>query len=221
MKNTLFLFLTCFCFVVSVNAQINADLLLGLVSGTSLEINNITNPVEGSLVYNSDEEKMYLNTASGFKGIPSTDDVSIGFYVGTFQISAVGDVIVSGIPFQPASITFTAYANIASSIVNGDNEVANNNNTAINMHGSMMGFARNNGASITQQVIFNGASGASVNDISRYASSSYSIGLRYADNDGNNLGLTTASISSFNTDGFTINTDSFTGGILIIYEAYR
>jgi hypothetical protein len=221
MKTTIIFLLTCFYSVTSANAQINGELLFGLISGTTEEISNITNPTEGSLVYNSDEEKMYLNTASGFKGIPSSDEVSNSFYVGTFQITGAGEVIVSGIPFQPSSITFTAYANIASMNVNGDNEVANNDNTAINVHGSMKGFARNNGATITQQVIFNGASGSSVNDISRYASSSYAIGLRYSNNNGDNLGLTTASISSFNTDGFTINTNNFTGGILIIYEAYR
>ncbi len=221
MKTTITLFLICFCFTISANAQISGDLLLGLVQATTAEMSTITNPIEGSLIYNSDEEKMYLNTASGFKGIPSADDVSVGFFVGTLQISGTGDVIVSGLPFQPSSITFTAYANIAGPTVNEDNGVADNNNTAINVHGSMKGFARNNGATTTEQVIFNGASGASVNDISRYASSSYSIGIRYADNNGDSLGLTTASISSFNTDGFTLNTDNFTGGILVIYEAYR
>jgi len=205
----------------SLKAQIDGTLLLGLKLATTAEMSTITNPVEGSLIYNSDEEKMYLNTASGFIGIPSANDVSGNFYAGVFQISATGNTVISGLPFEPSSITFTAYANIDSPNINADNGVGDNSNTAINVHGSMKGFAQNNVATITQQVIFNGANGASVNDISRYASNSHAIGIRYADNNGDNLGLTTASISSFNTDGFTVNTDNFTGGILVIYEAHK
>ncbi len=215
--------ITGFLFIatLSMKAQIDGGLLLGLVQATTAEMGTITNPVEGSLIYNSEEEKMYLNTASGFEAVPSADDVSSGFYVGTFQISGTGNVVVSGLPFQPSSITFTAYANIAGPNVNADNGTSENDNTFVNVHGSMKGFARDNGGTTTQQVIFNGASGASVNDISRYASSTHSIGIRYANNDGDNLGLTTASIASFNSNGFTVNTDNFTGGILVIYEAYR
>ncbi len=207
--------------IVTAEAQIDGGLLLGLVQATTAEMATITNPVEGSLIYNSDEEKMYLNTATGFTAIPSSEDASAKFYVGSFLINATGNVIISGLPFQPSSITFTAYANITSSDINADNGGDNNDNTAINVHGSMKGFARNDGATNAQQVIFNGANGNSVNDITRYASSTHCIGLRYANTNGDLLGLTTASISSFNTDGFTISTDNFTSGILVIYEAYR
>ncbi len=205
----------------SLKAQIDGTLLLGLTLATTAEMSTITGPVEGSLIYNSEEEKMYLNTASGFVGIPSADDASNSYYVGSFIISGTGNQSITGLPFEPSSVTFTAYANIDSANIDADNGVNDNENTAINVHGSMMGFARNDGGSIAQQVIFNGASGASVNDISRYASSSHSIGLRYADNNGTSLGLTSASLTSFNTDGFTVNTDNFTGGILVIFEAHK
>lgn len=56
---------------LSIKAQIDGGLLLGLVPATTAEMSTVTNPVEGSLIYNSDEEKMYLNTASGFAKIPS------------------------------------------------------------------------------------------------------------------------------------------------------
>lgn len=65
------------------SAQIDGNLLLGLTSGTSAEINTIINPVAGSLVFNSDEGKMYLNTGTGFARIPSIDTNSIDFWNST------------------------------------------------------------------------------------------------------------------------------------------
>ncbi|CAN0604032.1 unnamed protein product, partial [Ectocarpus sp. 12 AP-2014] len=97
-----------------------------------------------------------------------------------------------------------------------------NNNTGIaNSFGSMNGFARNDGNTIVEQVIYVGGSGNSINDISRYASNSHCIGLRYGNQNGNNLGVTSATVTRFNTDGFTINTDSFADGIVVIYQAFR
>lgn len=219
-KKTIFIALLV-CASTSLKAQIDGTLLLGLTQATSAEMTTVINPVNGSLIYNSDEEKMYLNTSSGFVAIPSANDAPASFYVGSFTISATGNQVISGLPFEPSSVTFTAYANIDSANIDDDNGVGDNDNTAINVHGSMTGFARNDGASIAQQVIFNGASGASVNDITRYASSSHSIGLRYANSNGDSLGLTSAGVTSFNADGFTVNTDNFTGGILVIFEAHK
>jgi len=85
----------------------------------------------------------------------------------------------------------------------------------------MKGYAFNHSGAITQQVIFNGGSGNSINDISRYASSSHCIGLRYTNNNGDNLGLTNASLTSFNTNGFTLNVTTATDAVVVIYEAYR
>lgn len=64
----------------SLKAQIDGGLLLGLVPATTAEMNTITNPVEGSLIYNSDEEKMYMNTASGFAKIPSIGTGLLDFW---------------------------------------------------------------------------------------------------------------------------------------------
>ncbi|GAL63792.1 hypothetical protein [Algibacter lectus] len=84
----------------------------------------------------------------------------------------------------------------------------------------MQGYATNYGV-IDQQVIFNGGNGNSINDISRYASSSRAIGIRYGNQNGDNLGLTAAEVTSFNADGFTINVTDKTEDIIVIYEAYR
>jgi len=266
----------------SVKAQIDGNLLLHLTKATTAEMNAATNLTEGLVLYNTDEEKMYLyqssawieiptekislsagtNTTISGNGIttpytisvPSLDDADAdasneiqtlaitndqlsisgtggntvtlppvsSVYVGSFQISATGSIDIDEVPFEPSAVTFTAYANVETPNINSDNAVGNNNNGIANAHGSMKGFARKDGAtSITEQVIYNGGSGNSINDISRYASSSHSIGLRYSNQNGDNLGLTTATVTSFNTDGFTINTDNFSDGILVIYEAYR
>ena len=277
-KTILFFILTA----ISVNAQIDGNLVLNLIKATTAEMNVTTNVTEGLVLYNTDEEKMYLyqssawieiptekvnlsagtNTTISGDGIttpytinaPSLDDddadtsneiqtlsitndqltisgtggntVTIppvsSVYTGSFQITGTGSIDIEDIPFEPSAVTFTAYANVEVPNLNADNGVGNNTNTVVNAFGSMKGFARKDGAtSITEQVIYNGGNGTSINDISRYASSSHSIGLRYSNQNGDNLGLTTATVTSFNTDGFTINVDNFTDGILVIYEAYR
>ncbi|MDC6390191.1 hypothetical protein PP182_15970 [Maribacter sp. PR1] len=142
-------------------------------------------------------------------------------YVGTFRITSAGNVTITGIPFEPTSISFTAYANVEDFNMDTDNGVGNNNSGLANAFGNMRGFARNDGGSIAEQVIYIGGSGNSINDISRYASSSHSIGLRYSNQNGDKFGLTTARVTSFNTNGFTLNTDNYSDGIVVIFEAYR
>jgi hypothetical protein len=85
----------------------------------------------------------------------------------------------------------------------------------------MNGFARDEGASIAHQVIYVGGHGNSINDISRFASDSHCIGLRYGNQNGNNLGITSARVTSFNADGFTLNTDRFADGVVVLFTAYR
>lgn len=65
---------------VKVSAQIDGTLLLGLTPIPNTDVTTISNPPEGALFYNTDEEKIYLNTASGFIGIPSLDTNSIDFW---------------------------------------------------------------------------------------------------------------------------------------------
>lgn len=142
-------------------------------------------------------------------------------YVGTFRITVAGTVTITGVPFQPSSITFTAYANVENYDIDTDNGVGNNNTGIANAYGNMRGFARDDSGTTNEQVIYNGGHGNSINDISRYASSSHSIGLRYSNQNGDKIGLTTATVTSFNSNGFTMNTDNFSDGIVVIFEAYR
>ncbi|MGJ8714718.1 MAG: hypothetical protein ACSHXG_06430 [Maribacter stanieri] len=198
------------------NAQLDSGLLLGLISASTADINATTDASKGSLVFNSDDNEVYVFNGTSWSAMGEKKN-----YTGTFRITGSGSITISGIPFQPSSISFVAYANIEDFNLNTDNGTRNNDNSLPNAYGSMKGFARDDNGSITEQVIFNGGNGNSINDISRYASSSHSIGIRYANQNGDNLGLTTATLSNFNSDGFTLNTDNFSDGLVIIFEAFK
>ncbi|WP_405395696.1 hypothetical protein [Maribacter sp. Asnod2-G09] len=201
---------------ILVNAQLESGLLVGLTTGTTSDINATTDAAQGALVFNTDTNQVYVFDGTSWNQMGPKE-----MYTGTFRISGAGAVSVAGIPFQPSSVSFVAYANIEDFDINADNETRNNETGLPNAYGSMKGFARDDNGTITEQVIFNGGSGNSINDISRYASSSHSIGLRYANQNGDNLGVTSATVTSFNTDGFSLNTDSFADGIVVIFEAFK
>ncbi|MCG7502842.1 hypothetical protein MHM83_13310 [Tenacibaculum sp. Mcav3-52] len=146
-------------------------------------------------------------------------------YTGAFIINTNGNVTINTLPFQPSQITFVAHANVESFNLDLDNNIGDNNRSIANSFGTMNGFARNDSGTITQQVIYIGGSGNSINDISRFASSSNCIGLRYSDQNGNDLGKITASMTSFNTNGFTINVNrtnnASSENLVVLYTAYK
>jgi hypothetical protein len=187
---------------------------------TTAQRNAITTPANSLMIFNTTTNRFEYN--SGTPGAPlwSYINPDSSVYMGKFIITATGNQTISGLPFSPSSIKFSAHANVESYNINADNGVGNNNNTFENAFGTMMGYATNY-SGISQQVIYVGGSGSSINDISRYASSSQAIGIRYSNNNGNNLGLTAASVTSFNADGFTINVSNHTEDIVVIFEAYR
>ncbi|MEM7484999.1 MAG: hypothetical protein AAF348_07295 [Bacteroidota bacterium] len=206
-----------FSFIAAVAQTPTAGDLVGIHNVTTVEMNSIANPIEGSMVFNTTTRSMHFYSNAAWVEIPNVANV----YVGAFQITGIGNQVINGLPFAPSSITFSAHANVESFNLNSDNAVGNNNGGIANSFGSMNGFARNDGGSIVEQVIYVGGSGNSINDISRYASNSHCIGLRYGNQNGDNLGITSASVTSFNTDGFTVNTDSFADGIVVLFQAYR
>lgn len=142
-------------------------------------------------------------------------------YMGVFRITGTGNQTISGLPFEPSSVSFMAHANVDDFNLNADNGIRNNERGLENSFGSMNGFARNDGGSIAHQVIYVGGHGNSINDISRYASDSHCIGIRYGDQNGSSLGLTTARVTQFNADGFRVNTDNYSDALLVMYTAYR
>ncbi len=216
-------------------SQIDNNAIMRITNLTSAERISILSPNEGSVVYDTDQNRLYQYTNTGWLEL-STNFGNV--YVGAFQINAAGNINITGIPFQPSSITFTAAANIESFNLDNDNGTINNDRGIRNSFGTMNGFARNDSGTITQQVIFIGAHGNSINDISRYSSNSNSIGVRYGDQNGNLLGRITGSLTSFNSNGFSINVNYINGtesnpgqnvspadvnneGLIVLYTAYR
>jgi hypothetical protein len=212
---------------------------------TTTQRNNITSPANGLLVYNTDTNTLEFNAGSTatphwttyLKSCKVVSDDSNNllhsgtdggahlesvFHVGKFRITSTGTIDVSGVPFEPKFVTFTAYTNIENYNIDDDNDANQNNNNGIaNVFGSMKGYVKNTSGIIEQQVIYNSGHGNSINDISRFASNNHVIGLRYGNQNGDLLGKTTAQFVSFNSDGFTINVDNFTDGLVVIFEAHR
>ncbi|WP_075344595.1 hypothetical protein [Tenacibaculum agarivorans] len=199
------------------NAQVFSGVpVSGFPSGTTSEITSIASPVEATVAYSTNEKIFYYYDGANWIALRTTPSI----HVGAFTINAPGgttnttfDRIVTGIPFQPSQITFVAHANIeAEDGIDSDNGNTfpsgnNNNDRGIdNSFGTMNGFVRlNTGGSTTQQVIYVGGHGNSINDISRFASTSNCLGVRYGDQNGLDLGKITGSFSSFNSNGFTIS----------------
>ncbi|QCE41688.1 beta strand repeat-containing protein [Psychroserpens sp. NJDZ02] len=134
-------------------------------------------------------------------------------YTGTFIISTEGIVTITGIPFKPSQVTFVANANVESLNIDSDNGTANNDRSIKNSFGTMNGFARNTNGTLIQQVMYTGGHGASINDNSRYASSSNCIGIRYGDYNGSSLGKIEAAFGTFTPDGFTVSVN-YTDGVI-------
>lgn len=210
---------------------------------TTSEIALIPNPANGLLIFNTDTNNFIYNIGSTSTPVWSSinkdatvsTDANNQITTGTdggayldrtvhmdkFIISSTGTTTISGLPFQPSQIKFTGYANVDTYNLNADNGVGNNNTGIANAFGSMSGFATNYGGTIDQQTIYVGGSGNSINDISRYASNSHCIGLRYSNQNGDNLGITSAIITSFHPYGFTINVDSHADNVVVLFEAYK
>ena len=207
-----------FCASIA-QAQIDEFSVFGLPSGTAAEIQAITGANNGSLAYASDENRIYFFDGTSWNVLVRQSDSNV--YSGFFLISATGTVTISGIPFQPRNITFIAHANVESLDLNADNGIRNNERGIANSFASANGFARDDSGSIVQQTIAIGGHGNSINDVSRYASSGHCIGMRYGNQNGDLLGITSAVLTGFTSDGFSVNVDSFADGLVVLFTAYN
>ncbi|BFP43243.1 hypothetical protein FGF1_40880 [Flavobacteriaceae bacterium GF1] len=219
MNRYTYLFPLLLLYGTMVQAQLDEFSVMGLPTATAAEITAITAASQGALAYASDENRLYLFDGTSWNVMVRQSDPNV--YSGFFIVSATGNVTVSGIPFQPRNITFIAHANVESINLNSDNATRNNESGLPNSFGTSNGFARDDSGSITQQNIYIGGSGNSINDISRFASSSHCVGIRYGNQNGDNLGETTVALTAFNSDGFTVNVDSFADGLVVLFTAYN
>ncbi|MDN3205827.1 hypothetical protein [Algoriphagus sediminis] len=188
---------------------------------TTNEMNGVQNPIEGTLIYNSTEDALFY--FDGTNWVNTEQEISVS---GTFIIPEGGSaqqITVDNLPFKPSRVEFSAANNVDAVRLNDNSSGGRNNNTKENSFGFMFGFAQiePDGTTISQQVISGGGNGNSINNISRYASDSQCIGIRYANQNGDNLGLTTATLTSFEDDGFILNATARTDAVIIIYTAYQ
>lgn len=198
----------------TVSAQtVNPELLINVQNASQQEIDNYasTDLEIGMLVFNTDEDRIYEYTSQGWLELITSGNI----FTGSFIISGDGPVTITGIPFRPSQITFMANANVEDFNIDSDNGTGNNDRGIANSFGTMNGFARDTGGTIVQQVMYSGSHGNSVNDISRYASNSNCIGIRYGDQNGSSLGKIEAVFNTFTADGFSLNVN-YTDGVITV-----
>jgi len=140
-------------------------------------------------------------------------------YVGSFIIDSTGEKSITGVGFQPTKVLFRYCAGVRTKTTD---ETRGSNVNNVNCYaGSGFGFARDDGGgSTTQQTTHSGGSGNSINANSYQSSNSHCIFVRYGGQNGENVGDTSASFTSFDADGFTLNVDNKDDNLLVIYEAY-
>jgi hypothetical protein len=194
------------------NAPIGASITTSLLVYNTATAGSGTNAVRPGFYYWDSTEWKRL--------IDEEPDV----HIGKFIITGTGTINITGVPFEPSSVKLTAYGNVSGSTggynVDSDNGTSNNNGGISNSFNYMTGYATNYG-SIDQQVICGGAHGNSINDISRYASNTECIGIRYGNQNGNLLGYLRGELLSFQSDGFTIDITDFETETIVIFTAYK
>jgi len=219
------IFVVILCQSVFSQTPVDANNFIRLTTITTADrLVSIAN--SGSLVYDTDLNKVFQYTAGiGWQQLLITNSTA---YVGAFVINGPNPITITGIPFPPSSVSFVAHANVENfANINSDNAVGNNNPGIANSFGTMNGIARNDGGPpFFQRTIYLGASGNSINDISRYSSNVNCIGVRYSNQNGNILGLITGQVSAFTGDGFTLNITYASGvpateTLAVLYTAYR
>ncbi|MCT8339668.1 hypothetical protein MG296_06355 [Flavobacteriaceae bacterium TK19130] len=230
----------------------NSGLLIPRVALTSIaDVTTVTNPegtplAESTLVYNDGTGGLspagfYFWTGTEWSQLRSGNP---SVHIGKALVSSSGTLSITGVGFTPSMVEF-----IAINRVQGYDEVyrsdSNNSNDIRMASGLTFGYAKNVAGSIEQQVISHGFSGSSLNNIGTYSSSSHCIAAFYVNNNGEPIhdngtatggadtqqGLVSASLDSFDADGFTLNFDRFlaptstspdrTNELVIIYKAYR
>jgi len=179
--------------------------------------------------------------------VPTTNTQTV--YTGSFIIPAPGgtaatsfDVEVNGLPFKPSQVTFVAHANVESFGIDNVGTDGLNSARIQNAFGTCHGYAREvTAGTFTQENIFIGGSGSSINTISRYSSSLQCLGIRYGNQNAVSLGRITGVLDEFGDliangyNGFTIDIDYTLGvtgntdrdndvlneSLVVLYTAYR
>ena len=240
-KNLNTLFLTCaLAFISTANAQ---EVRVIDNKGTIKKINKVTTDDTEPAAADSLTGDIWFDDSAAPTQTKIYDGgnwVTVGalpsVYTGVFVIERDGinafPINITGIPFQPSQVTFVAHANV--DVINtGVNGAISSSSTddIRNSFGTMNGFANASTGTIEQQVIYLGGSGASINRIGYFSSPSHCIGVRYGNQNAENLGIIKGALTSFTTDGFNINVTYNVSGIdpndfraeklVVLYTAYK
>lgn len=207
----------------------NAGLLLPRIALTSVTVvAPITNPnggavVDGTMIWNTGTGGVtpagyyYWQNSRWNQLINNEPQVFIGRVV----INAAGSQTIMGIPFRPTSIEFTAISNTETE--NGGHVRSTNANNKDNSVGYTFGYAKSIATSpFIEQIAISGAgSGASINRVGNYSSTNHCFAAQFVNQEAIDQGRTSGSLTSFNTNGFTINVTDFRDPIVLLFKAYR
>ena len=219
---------------------------------TVTDATSVINPdggalVDGTMVWNTavtgiQPAGYYFWQGGRWNQVLSSNQKTVHF--GKMLIDASGTKIITGVGFQPSSIEFIA-VNRAQDYNDGAYRSAVNNSNDVRMAGGQMtGYATNYGGTTSQQVISFGSNGSSINNIGSYASQNHCIAAFFVNNNGDPIhdngtasggsdsqdGLIRASLTTFDTDGFTLDVDRFLAGsaansrtnqIVVKFKAFR
>lgn len=236
--------------IVSTNSGV---VLPRIALSSSIDGVTVVNPAggpvaEGTIVYNTGTGGLspagyFIWDGAEWDKVVTANQKQVHF--GYITITSSGSLNVTGVGFTPSSIEFTAI-NRVQNPNDGFYRSGTNNSNDVRMAGGIStGFAQSNsGGRPVQFAMSTGISGSSINNLGTYSSTSHCIAAVFTNNNGEPIhdngsasnggdsqgGLIRASLTSFDTDGFTLNVDRFLAGsntnsrtnqIVVMYKAYR
>lgn len=182
-------------------------------------LDNVTAALSGSPGPNTNDVLTFDGTSWGpAPGVEYNNRV----YVGHFIVTGSGTKTISGLPFQPNQVQFHVTFPVYSA--NVEEAGPANQNSDKNSSGHAFGYVRDDGA-ITQQASASIGTGNSINAVRYSSSSSHCVFISPGDQNGNEMAQISISFSSWNSDGFDLDVETFSsveeGAVLVYFIATR
>ncbi len=135
-------------------------------------------------------------------------------FPGSFEVTGTETVTVTAPGFTPSSVKFDIHANSGQNVSGS----GSGGDIVSNSASHMTGFARDDG---TRQAIGNSASGNSIDNVRRFSTNSNAILMEYSSQGGANIGTLRGDVTSFDSDGFTVDFTSHAQNEVVIYTAFK